>query len=175
MNVPVAENAGVRSMKALKLAAAVVVGTLAVLVAGVPEAQQAPSPSSQQQQPSASAEVAVCNMSAFQGVFVALMHKQDAQKWVVEGWYAVPDSGCTLLGSFLRDTVYYYAESNDGAAWRAADTDQSVTPQCVDRVKLFQGPAGVTSCPPGEVAVKFRTMKIPGNQNRVTWTLTGSR
>src|SRR5262249_28255763 len=102
MNVPVAENAGVRSMKALKLAAAVVVGTLAVLVAGVPEAQQAPSPSSQQQQPSASAEVAVCNMSAFQGVFVALMHKQDAQKWVVEGWYAVPDSGCTLLGSFLR-------------------------------------------------------------------------
>jgi uncharacterized membrane protein len=157
-------------MKALKLTAAVVAG----LAAGAASAQQAPNTSGQQQQ-SASFELAVCNMSAFQGVFVALMHKQDAQKWVVDGWYAVPDSGCSLLGTFLRDTVYYYAESNDGASWRAADTDQSVTPQCIDHNKLFTGPAGATSCPPGEVGVKFRTIKVPANQARLTWALTGSR
>ena len=155
-------------MRTLKSTAAALAGALAVCCADVSPAQQGP-------QQNSNFELAICNMSDFQGVFVALMHKQDAQRWIVDGWYAIPDRGCTLTGSFARDTVYYYAESNDGGVWRGADTDQSVVPQCIDRAKLFQGPAGVTPCPAGEVGVKFRTIRVSATAPRLTFTLTGSK
>jgi uncharacterized membrane protein len=163
-------NAGARAMKALKIAAVILASIVGVCCAGALYAQQRP-PAQQ----NATFELAMCNMSDFQGVFVALMHKQDAQKWIVNGWYAIPDQGCTFLGSFLRDTVYYYAESNDNAVWRGADTDQSVVPQCIDHDKLFQGPAGVKSCPAGEVGIKFRTIKVSPTTTRLTLPLTGRK
>src|SRR5262249_36024248 len=55
-----------------------------------------------QQKPNPTFELAMCNLSDFQGVFVALRHKQDAQKWTVDGWYAIPDGGCTFIGGVFR-------------------------------------------------------------------------
>src|SRR5215472_5863701 len=102
-------------MKAWK-SAAVILASLGAAFAGSSHAQQKQNPTF---------ELAMCNLSDFQGMFVALRHKRDVQKWAVDGWYAIPDGGCTLIGSFLRDTIYYVAESNDGGHWTAADTDKT--------------------------------------------------
>src|SRR5947209_14394302 len=64
-------------------------------------------------------ELAVCNNSDYASMLLALMYKKDAQNWEVSGWYPIPDSGCTIVGRFIRDTVYYFAFSGEGAVWRA--------------------------------------------------------
>jgi uncharacterized membrane protein len=117
----------------------------------------------------------MCNMSDFSGVFVALRQKQDAQRWTVSGWYPLPDRGCAFLGSFQRDTVYYYAKSDEGVSWSPDANDRSASTQCVDQNKYFQGTSDIGPCPPGQVAVRFRMLQVPANIFRRTWTLTGSR
>ena len=82
-------------------------------------------------------ELAMCNISNVPSVFVALAHRQDAQNWRVEGWYAIPDAGCALIGKFMRDTVYVYAESQDGASWKPVETDRSGRAECVDHRQWF--------------------------------------
>jgi Protein of unknown function (DUF1036) len=129
----------------------------------------------QGQQDTQKFEIAFCNISAFTDVAVALMYKQDAQKWWVAGWYPLPDGGCNLLGSFLRDSIYYYAEGSKGAVWRAADNDQTAASKCVDHNKAFEGDAGTPSCPTGQAAVRFKLIKIPAGTPRLTWTLTGGK
>jgi uncharacterized membrane protein len=156
-------------MGALKPAVAAICGALVVSFVGSSRAEQLhPSEGG-----NSTFELAVCNLSDFQGVFLALKHRQDAQKWVVDGWYAVPDGGCTFIGSFLRDSVYYYAESNDGAYWAAAATDQTAQPECVDHDKWFQQTAG--GCASGQETVKFKMIPVPSNLPRLTYTLSGSR
>jgi uncharacterized membrane protein len=157
-------------MGALKSAVAAICGALVVLFFGSSRAQQAPT-----QTRNPTFELAVCNLSDFQGVFFALRHKQDAQKWAVDGWYAIPDGGCTFIGTFPRDTIYYYAESNDGAAWRGDNTDQTAQSECIDHDKWFRQTAGGSACSAGQVAVKFRLITIPPNLPRLTFSLTGSR
>lgn len=153
-------------MKNLKLAAAVVCAMPLFLSGSSPAQQQ-----------NATFEFAFCNMSDFSGVFVALTHKQNVQKWTASGWYAIPDLGCTFVGSFLRDTIYYYAESTDGsgAVWNGAETDRSAKAACIDHDKLFQGAVDVSSCPAGQDRVNFRSIRIPATLPRLTWTITGSR
>jgi len=130
----------------------------------------------QPQAPGGNFQLAFCNMSDFRGMLVTLMHKKDAQSWEVEGWYPVPDSGCAPLGTFPRDTVYYFAQSSEGAVWRAADNDQTASVQCVDLNKWFQaGAAGTPTCPSGQQSVRFRMITVPANLPRVTWTLTGTK
>jgi uncharacterized membrane protein len=153
-------------MGALKPAVAAICGALVLSSVGSSRAEQ------QQNQ---TFELAVCNLSDFQGVFFALRHKQNTQKWAVDGWYAIPDGGCTFIGSFLRDTIYYYAESNDGANWAATDTDQTGQPECIDHDKWFQQTAGGPSCSAGQATVKFRMITIPSDLPRLTFSLTGSR
>src|ERR1700682_3879581 len=91
-------NPGVCFMGALKPTLAAVCGALVLSFVGSSRAEQ---------QQTQTFELAVCNLSDFQGVFVALRHKQNTQKWAVDGWYAIPDGGCTFIGSYLRDTIYY--------------------------------------------------------------------
>jgi Protein of unknown function (DUF1036) len=128
-----------------------------------------------QQQDGQKFEIAFCNISAFTDVAVALMYKQDAQRWWVAGWYALPDGGCSLLGSFLRDSIYYYAEGSKNSVWRAADNDQTAASKCVDHDKAFEGDAGAPACPQGQSAVRFKLLKIPAGTPRLTWTLTGGK
>ena len=153
-------------MGALKPLVAAICGALVVPVAGSSRAEP------QQNQ---TFELAVCNLSDFQGVFLAVRHKQTAQKWVVDGWYAIPDGGCTFIGSFQRDTIYYYAESNDGANWAANANDQTGQSECIDHDKWFQQTAGGPSCSTGQAPVKFRLITIPSNLPRLTFSLTGTR
>jgi uncharacterized membrane protein len=149
------------SMKALKLAAAVVCSALSGSAYG-------------QQNPNPTFELAMCNLSDFQGVFVALRHKQDARKWAVDGWYAIPDGGCTFIGTFLRDTIYYFAESNDGGVWSAAETDKTAAPECIDLDKTFKRVSG-GSCPADQLTARFRLITVPANLPRLTYTLTRRR
>jgi len=129
-----------------------------------------------QPQSNSTFQIAFCNMSDYRNILVALVHKKDAQNWAVEGWYPVPDRGCALAGSFLRDTVYYFAYSSEGAVWQPADNDQTATAQCIDHNKWFQGTAaGVSACPPGQQTVRFKIITVPTNLSRLTWTLTGSK
>jgi uncharacterized membrane protein len=120
-------------------------------------------------------QLAVCNISAFSDVYVAITAKADGQRWTVSGWYPIPDSGCTLVGTFPRDTVYYYARGSDKAVWAAPDNDQNGSSQCVDGDKFFTAAAGVPACPAGQQAVRFRMLKAQANQPRVTFTLTGGK
>ena len=157
-------------MGASKPAAAAVWGVLVVLLVGSAHAQQPPA---QPQNPTF--ELAVCNLSDFEGVYLALKHKQGAQSWVVDGWYGIPDGGCTLIGTFPRDTIYYYAESNDGANWGAASTDQTAPSECVDHDKWFKQAAGGSTCPAGQAGARFRMITVAPNLPRLTYSLTGKR
>ena len=133
-------------------------------------------PSYAQQQSNTSFQMAFCNMSDYSNILVAVVHKKDAQNWAVDGWYPVPDRGCAPAGNFLRDTIYYFAYSSEGAVWRAADDDQTATAQCIDYNKWFQGTAaGVSACPAGQQSVRFKIITIPANLSGRTWTLTGSK
>jgi uncharacterized membrane protein len=149
-------------MKALTTALAVC-GMLVLCLFGSSRAQQ-----------SQTFELAVCNMSDFQGVFMAVRHKLDAQKWQVDGWYAIPDGGCTFIGSYPRDTYYYFAESNDGGEWSAAASDQNGQAECVNHDQWFTE-AGGTACVQGQDNVRFRMIQIPANLARYTQTLTGKK
>jgi len=140
-----------------------VCGVLIVLLFGPSRAQQ-----------SQTFELAACNMSDFRGVFMALRHKQDAQHWQVDGWYAIPDGGCAFIGTYLRDTFYYYAESNDNAQWSANDNDQTGQAECVNHDQWFTEPGGAP-CAQGLASVRFRMVQVPANMARYTYTLTGKR
>jgi hypothetical protein len=85
------------------------------------------------------------------------------------------DRGCTLLGNFLRDTVYYYAENDRGAKWPADGANLPVVAQCIDHNKTFRATASMPSCPADQEPAKFRLLKIAPNQPRLTWTLTGGK
>jgi uncharacterized membrane protein len=128
------------------------------------------------QQQSQDFQLAFCNISSYQHVLVSLAYRQDAQRWLVDGWYPLPDHGCALVGSFQRDAVYYYAtgRTSDGRIvnWAAGDNDQSATAQCIDREKFFRANTGVPSCPTGQELVKFKVIKIAPNRPRMTWTLS---
>ena len=152
-------------MKVSRLAAAVFCSALSALFAGSSHSQQRPDPTF---------ELAMCNLSDFQGVFVALRHRQNAQKWAVDGWYAIPDGGCTFIGSFLRDAIYYFGESNDGAVWSAADTDRTGAAECIDLEKTFKRASG-GPCAADQVSARFRLITVPANLSRLTFTLTGRR
>jgi uncharacterized membrane protein len=121
-------------------------------------------------------ELAFCNNSDYASMSLALMYKKDAQNWEVSGWYPIPDSGCTIVGRFIRDIIYYFAFSGEGAVWRAPDNDQTASIQCVDYNKWFKAVgAGVPTCPAGQQSVRFKMVTVPANTARRTWTLTGSK
>lgn len=147
--------------------AAVVLAALLVLL--VPSA-----PSAQQQQPK-TFQLAFCNVSAATPIWIAIMHRKDASKWAVEGWYPLLGTGCSILGSFQLDTFYFYAfgiRNNRWVVWSPADGDQSASTQCVDRDQAFTGVLGGTpDCPKGQVAVRFRKLQLKDDTQAFTFTL----
>jgi uncharacterized membrane protein len=120
-------------------------------------------------------ELAMCNISNVPSVFVALAHRDDAQNWRIEGWYAIPDWGCALIGKFMRDTIHVYAEGQDGSSWKAVETDRSGRAECVDHKKWFAAVAGASTCEPGQTRVRFRMLQIAPDEARLTWSITGAR
>ena len=156
-------------MKAFKVPIIVACSALGISLIGAVNAQQ----------PNPEFQLAFCNISAYSSVLVAVTRRQDAGRWLVEGWYPIPDQGCALLGSFLKDTIYYYAygKTNDDriVTWSPPETDQTATMQCIDRDKSFRAQSGVPSCPPDQQAARFRMLKVNPNLARTTWTLTGGR
>jgi len=121
-------------------------------------------------------ELAFCNNSDYGRMLLALMYKKDAQNWEVSGWYPIPDSGCTIVGRFIRDTIYYFAFSGKESVWRAPDNDQTASNQCIDYNKWFRAVAtGVPTCPEGQQSVRFKMVTVPANLARRTWTLSGSK
>ncbi len=111
-------------MKALKVWIVLACSAVGIALAGPARAQDA------------EFQLSFCNMSAFSNVMVAVTRRQDAQRWLVEGWYPIPEDGCAIVGSFLRDTIYYYAygQTNDGriVTWSPPATDTTAAAQCVD-------------------------------------------
>jgi uncharacterized membrane protein len=120
-------------------------------------------------------ELAVCNLSDFRGVFFAVKYKREDESWMVDGWYAIPDGGCTFVGTYQRDTIYYYAESMDGASWNGAATDRTAQAECIDRDKWFEQAAGAKECPAGQAMARFRLITAPAELERFTFSLTGKR
>jgi uncharacterized membrane protein len=133
-------------------------------------------PAAQAQPPKADTfELAICNISNVPSVFVALAHRHDAQSWRVEGWYAIPDWGCALVGTFMRDAIYVYAESQDGTAWKPVETDRSGRAECVDHKQWFAAVAGASACEPGQTRARFRMLQVAADEARLTWSITGTR
>ena len=73
-------------MKVLSVPAAISGCVLGLSLVGPVQAQP--------QQQSQDFQLAFCNISAFSAVVVALVRKEDAERWVVDGWYPVPNGGC---------------------------------------------------------------------------------
>jgi uncharacterized membrane protein len=115
-------------------------------------------------------QLAFCNMSQYSRVLVALAHRQDAQRWVVAGWYPIPDSGCSVVGNFLGDTVFYYAfgETRDRryVTWSAADDDKNGSSQCIDFNKFFRVTAGMPKCASDQEPVRFRMIRVGEDEYR---------
>ena len=155
-------------MKALKVWIVLACSAVGIALAGPARAQQ-----------DAEFQLSFCNMSAYSNVKIAVTRRQDAQRWLVEGWYPIPEDGCAVVGSFLRDTIFYYAfgQTNDGriVTWSPPATDTTAVAQCVDFDKFFRAPSGGPSCASGQESVRFRPIKIAPNRPRLTWTLSGGR
>ena len=150
---------------------------LPITVAGCFLAGFCLSNSGQAQQPAREFELAFCNMSSFSHVLVAIAHRQDAQRWTVEGWYPLPDGGCAVAGTFKGDSVYFYAygEARDGLVfWEAQENDKNASAQCVDHRKFFRLAGGLPSCAAGQDTARFSIIRATPNQYRTTFTLTGS-
>jgi hypothetical protein len=131
----------------------------------------------QQQKQRQAFSLAFCNQSAFGNVRVALLAQllEDPQKWKILGWFAIPKDGCNLIGTFHGDRAYYYAEGKNGTvAWRARDTDQTASKQCIDRINAFQLDAG-GKCNSDQVAVNFIRMSVDPASAGITQHLTGGQ
>jgi hypothetical protein len=137
--------------------------------------QQAALLNQQQQQQTDTFTLSLCNRSAATKVHMALGVQlvggpQDLQAL---GWFAVPDGGCDLIGTFRGDRVYWYAEgvnNNRTWVWSAADTDQTALRQCINPVNAFQLPA-TTRCQSGQKLISFRRWNIDSSLSNVTITL----
>ena len=103
----------------------------------------------------------VCNSSSVRNVSIAILSKNDlnGSSWHLAGWYIIPDGGCTTIGGYWRDRVYFYGQGDDGAYWTGNDT-----PQCVNLTARFE--RTVTQgyeCSRGETSVGMSLVLIPAN------------
>jgi Putative metallopeptidase/Protein of unknown function (DUF1036) len=130
----------------------------------------------QQQEQQPTFTFAICNESKATNVGTSLMVKlpEDPENWQVFGWFPLPNGGCSLIGSFYGDHLYYYAEGSNNTVWTAPETQQNATKQCIDHVNAFQHVAGAP-CRAGQVMVNFRRIDIAPADSGITWHLIGGR
>jgi uncharacterized membrane protein len=161
---------GTFSIRALRTTAALAAGALVLFAAGAPSAQP-------QGGSGGTFQLAFCNISGFQTARVAITHRKDAQRWAVDGWFPIPDGGCSIIGTFQLDTVYYYAMASNPSNgntvyWGAADDDKTATSQCIDEEKAFSTWAAVPNCPAQQSPKRFRALKVNPNTRTFTFTLS---
>jgi hypothetical protein len=113
----------------------------------------------QRQQQTDNFTLSLCNRSAATNVHMALAVQQvgSSQDLQALGWFAVPDGGCDLIGTFRGDHLYWYAEgvnNNKTKVWSALDTDQTALKQCINPVNAFQLPA-TARCQSGQKLINF--------------------
>jgi hypothetical protein len=129
----------------------------------------------QQVQQKQTLTVSICNQSKARDVRVSLQYRpiNEPEKWRVQGWFPVPDGGCSIIGSVFGDSLYYYAVGDGGSfVWAAADDDKTASRQCIDKSKAFMLPAN-TQCASDKVQVGFRRWDIAPNASSATFTLLG--
>lgn len=117
--------------------------------------------------------LALCNASSATNVRVALVYRpvNEPQSWQVQGWFAVPDKGCQIVGSIFGETFYYYAEGNGGeAVWSAGEKDQTGSKQCVNPKQAFNAKVG-GSCQSDQALVNFRRWDVAPNVSSASLTL----
>jgi hypothetical protein len=136
----------------------------------------APGPSgAQPQQGAKTFQLAFCNVSRARPVYIAITRRKDGERWAVEGWYPLLDFGCSIIGNFEADTVYFYAigiRNNQYVTWGGAENDETAATQCIDRNKAFGGfIAAAPGCPAGQTSVRFLRLKVPQDAPRYTFTL----
>jgi hypothetical protein len=129
----------------------------------------------QQQQEKQGFTLAACNQSKSASAALALLVRliDEPQQWRALGWFAIPDGGCEMIGSFFGDHLFWYAEAKPGV-WRAPDTDRTAAKQCIDRVNSFNVVAD-SRCPRGYVPVNFIRRDLNPSVSAVTLRLTGGK
>jgi hypothetical protein len=152
-------------MTSLRLA--VVATTLLALLPTVADTAEQPK--------NTSFKLTLCNMSQFRLVRAAIVYQKDEKNWTVEGWHPLPDYGCSIIGTFRGDSIFYFAFGfgSDGKPvfWSAGDDDKSATSQCVDGAKSFSAAIGSPTCPTGQTQVKFRKLTFAPDDTLPTITL----
>jgi uncharacterized membrane protein len=110
-----------------------------------------------------------CNFSKHPDLSLALMSKSmDApHAWRTEGWFGIADGGCSFIGSFYGDKIYFYAETSDKMSVAASSTDPTASKQCVDATKSFGLNAG-SPCRAGQKLVNFIMREIDPTAATVT-------
>jgi uncharacterized membrane protein len=110
-----------------------------------------------------------CNASPVRNVSLAILSKGDANAstWHLEGWYNLPDGGCSDLGGYWRDRVYVFAMGDDGAFWGGEDTSQ-----CVNLTARFERTVRAAyDCSNGETSVGMSAFIVPADAGVATLNL----
>jgi uncharacterized membrane protein len=141
--------------------------------------QQAAALAQQQQAQKPLFTFSICNESKVTNAYASLMARlpEDPQKWVVYGWFPIPDGACSMIGTLYGDRLYFYAmavNGNDKSVWAAQDSDQNASKQCIDPINGYQVPAG-TRCGTGQVLVNFSRIDLSPIETGITWHLTGGK
>jgi hypothetical protein len=113
--------------------------------------------------------LSVCNASGVKNVQAAIASRatQNGNGTRVVGWYSIPDTGCTDLGTYWRDRVYIFAIAADtGDVWTSDATVQCVKPEAFDQTHN-----GNYNCGANEVAVGFMEAVASPNDAQVVFTL----
>jgi hypothetical protein len=136
---------------------------------------QATALTQQQQAQTQTFSLSACNLSTVTNVNVSLAIRQvnDPTKWVVYGWFPIPDGGCNYIGPFYGDSFYWYAFGNNNTEWSADDSDKSATKQCIDTTNAFSEAAGAV-CTANQKAVNFLRKQIDPSSDGLTLRLTAN-
>src|SRR5579862_7154480 len=129
----------------------------------------------QQQTQTRTFTLAACNLSTVTNVNVALAVRQvsDPSKWIVYGWFPIPDAGCNYIGPFYGDSFYWYGFGSNNTAWVADDSDKTATKQCIDTSNAFNEAAGAVYTA-GQQPVNFLRKDIDPSSDGVTLRLTAN-
>jgi Protein of unknown function (DUF1036) len=129
----------------------------------------------QQQTQTRTFTLAACNLSKVTNVNVALAVRQvnDPSKWIVYGWFPIPDAGCNYIGPFYGDSFYWYGFGSNNTEWVAEDSDKSATKQCIDTHNAFNETAGAV-CRSGQQPVNFLHRQLDPSSDGVTLRLTAN-
>jgi Protein of unknown function (DUF1036) len=117
--------------------------------------------------------LSVCNKSGVKNVWMAFASLKDPKTWHVHGWYKVTDAGCSSMGEFYRDTIYYFAGDGElKTTWSGESTEQCVNPSNqFDYVAAGAVRGQPHQCKPEEALVGFDTLTVKPSSPKFELTL----